>query len=130
MSASWSNGLASCCTAYWLCDCSNDCCLACDASWAAYRPDIWSVQLLGEIGRAAGINDYCPLFCLGACQVFPGAGAIARSCVRTKVRQVKGIDGNACTDCLTHCFCGSCALYQEARELNLRGVVAQQPRRA
>ena len=57
MSASWSNGLASCCTAYWLCDCSKDCCLACDASWAAYRPDIWSVQLLGEIGRAAGIND-------------------------------------------------------------------------
>ena len=104
MSASWSNGLASCCTSYWRCDCSNDCCLACGASWAAYHPDMFSVALLGEIGRAAGINDYCALFWLGGCQVFPGAGAIARACVRTEVRKVKGIDGNACTDCLTHCY--------------------------
>ena len=27
-----------------------------------------------------------------------------------------------CGDCLTACFCGPCALCQEARELNLRGL--------
>ena len=129
MSASWSNGLASCCSAYWSCDCSPNCCLACDASWVAYLPNKFSVRLLGEIAFAAGITDFCALFCLGACQVCPGGGAIARSLVRTSVREMKGIDGDGCTDCLTHCFCGSCAIYQEAKELNVRQVVAQQPTR-
>lgn len=126
-STTWSNELDSCWSAYWLCDCSPDCCLAYDASCAVLRPTAQNVGLLGELSRAAGITDICALFCMGMCQLFPGAGAIARSCVRAEVRQLKGIDGDEITDCLTHCFCGPCAVYQEARELNLRGVVSQQP---
>lgn len=131
MSASWRNELSSCCSAYERCDCSSDCCLACDACMVVYRPTASNVSLLGQIARAVGIEDICTLFCLGVCQLFPGAGAIARSCVRTEVRQVKGIDGDECTDCLTHLFCGPCAVYQEAKELNLGdGMVSQQPTRA
>ena len=127
MSASWSYELSTCCSALWRCDCSADCCLACEAGLAAYRPSVLSVQILGEIAGAAGIKDFCALFCLGACQLVPGAGAITRGLVRTEVREVKGIKGDGCTDCLTHFFCGSCAIYQEARELNLRRLVTQQP---
>ena len=131
MSTRWSNELFSCCSAYWRCDCSPDCCLASNAAWVVYYPEAnLHIKLIGDIGRAAGINDCCPLLCLILSQLCIGTNTIGRSYLRTKVRQAKGIDGNRCTDCLTHCICGPCAVYQEARELNVSGVIAQQPTRA
>ena len=32
-----------------------------------------NIGILAEIARAAGISDFCALFCLGACQLIPGA---------------------------------------------------------
>ena len=129
----WSNELSSCWSAYWGCDCSPDCCLAFDASLGMcvlpkkFGSNNNHVELIGRIASALGINELCPLICLAWSQVLPGTGAIGRSCIRTKVRQAKGIDGNRCTDCLVHCMCGPCALYQEAKELNIGEVVAEQP---
>ena len=137
MSTVWSNELSSCWSAYWLCDSSPDCNLAFDASVGMCvlprklgRKTNKPAELMGRIASAVGINGLCPLICLAWSQVLPGTGAIGRSYLRTKVRQAKGIDGNRCTDCLTHCICGPCALYQEAKELNIGEVVAEQPKSA
>lgn len=36
---------------------------------------------------------------------------------RGNIRRQYGIKGNDCSDCLTSCFCGCCALVQEDREV-------------
>mmetsp|Transcript_690 Transcript_690/g.1244 ORF Transcript_690/g.1244 Transcript_690/m.1244 type:complete len:110 (-) Transcript_690:4791-5120(-) len=61
-------------------------------------------------GEGCCIPYFCPivLCCIGA--------AINRS----KIRDRYLIDGGFCTDCITHLFCGPCAVCQEYREANHR----------
>ncbi|XP_004297457.1 PREDICTED: protein PLANT CADMIUM RESISTANCE 3-like [Fragaria vesca subsp. vesca] len=40
---------------------------------------------------------------------------------RSRLRQQYSLEGNSCGDCLVHCFCETCALCQEYRELQSRG---------
>ncbi|PRQ38015.1 putative PLAC8 motif-containing protein [Rosa chinensis] len=40
---------------------------------------------------------------------------------RLKMREQYALDGNHCSDFLIHCFCETCALCQEYRELQSRG---------
>ncbi|KAL3521253.1 hypothetical protein ACH5RR_019402 [Cinchona calisaya] len=49
--------------------------------------------------------------------------------VRGKLRQLFGIEGGLCDDCLTHLMCCCCAMVQEWRELELRGFEGCQGRR-
>lgn len=37
--------------------------------------------------------------------------------MRESIREKKGIEGSFGNDCLMSCFCGLCALTQEAREI-------------
>eukprot|EP00899_Mesostigma_viride_P003266 jgi/Mesvir1/12940/Mv05955-RA.1 len=41
---------------------------------------------------------------------------------RGKIRQRFGIPGSEMGDCCMHCWCGPCALLQEARELKVHGM--------
>ena len=55
----------------------------------------------------------------------------AASCLsyssRMSVRQAYNLKAQPCGDCCVHCFCLTCALCQEARELKLRGATPTNP---
>lgn len=69
----------------------------------------------GKITREEALNNMMvySLFCGCCCYT---------CCVRGKLRQLFGIEGNSCDDCLTHLMCYYCAMVQEWRELELRDV--------
>ena len=55
----------------------------------------------------------------------------AASCLsyssRMSVRKAYNLKAQPCGDCCVHCFCLTCALCQEARELKLRGATPTNP---
>ncbi|KAL0446745.1 UNVERIFIED_CONTAM: protein PLANT CADMIUM RESISTANCE 2 [Sesamum latifolium] len=58
---------------------------------------------------------YTVIACVTGCPCF-------YSCFyRSKMRQQYLLHDSPCGDCLVHCFCESCALCQEYRELKIRG---------
>jgi len=70
--------------------------------------------IAGKVGEKVG--DSCCLCCL--VMFVPVANLICRAMVRQKVRDQKGIPGNLCTDLLTVFCCATCALCQEAAEVD------------
>ncbi|KAL3830755.1 hypothetical protein ACJIZ3_019557 [Penstemon smallii] len=100
----WSTGL---------CDCFDDvpnCCMTC-----------WCPCI--TFGRIADIVDQGStsgaLYTLISCVT--GISCIYSYFYREKMRKQYMLQGDTCNDCLLHCFCESCALCQEYRELQNRG---------
>jgi len=58
-----------------------------------------------------------------ALEYFTCGGFVLGGIYRSKLRQKHSIQGNGCSDLLTHFFCRSCALAQEAREIKTRSNV-------
>jgi len=42
---------------------------------------------------------------------------------REQLREKYGLEESICGDCFTTCFCGPCAICQEAREIKVRGMM-------
>ncbi|RZC58267.1 hypothetical protein C5167_005563 [Papaver somniferum] len=80
----------------------------------------WSTGLCGcfdDCSNSCGTNG--ALYALIG--VLTGCSWIYSCTYRTKFRQLYNLEGNGCTDCLTHFCCTSCALCQEYRELKNKG---------
>ncbi|KAF2557808.1 hypothetical protein F2Q68_00017352 [Brassica cretica] len=101
-----------------LCSCMEDgktVCLTCFCPCVAF-------------GRIANIADEGNHGC-GECGIFYGliCCVVGLPCLfsctyRTKIRRKFGLPESPASDCITHCFCESCALCQEYRELKNRGL--------
>ncbi|XXG81539.1 hypothetical protein AAC387_Pa09g2147 [Persea americana] len=104
----WSTGLCDCCQ-----DVGN-CCLT-----------YWCPCI--TFGRIADIVDRGSSSCGSAGARYMslwmafGTPSVYSCSYRTKLRAQFNLQGNQCTDCLIHCFCETCALCQEYRELTSRG---------
>ncbi|XP_015895405.3 protein PLANT CADMIUM RESISTANCE 2 [Ziziphus jujuba] len=104
----WSTGLF---------DCFSDvktCCITC---WCPCVTFGRIAEIVDKGSSSCGANG--ALYTLIACVTgFP----CCYSCFyRTKMRQQYSLAESPCGDCLVHCFCESCALCQEHRELQNRG---------
>lgn len=64
--------------------------------------------------QAAYVGDKAPLAWVFATLI--GGPCIAGGTLRGLIRKQKGIDGSFVTDAVLWCFCGPCALCQEAAE--------------
>ncbi|XP_026380905.1 protein PLANT CADMIUM RESISTANCE 2-like [Papaver somniferum] len=103
----WSTGLCGC-----LDDCSS-CCLTC---WCPCITFGRTSEILDRGSSSCGCNGtmYTLIAVLGCTWIY--------SCqYRAKFRKTYNLEGNCCTDCLTHFCCQSCALCQEYRELKNKG---------
>lgn len=104
----WSTGL---------CDCFSDvrnCCITC---WCPCITFGQVAEIVDKGSSSCGANGalYTLIACVTGCSCF-------YSCFyRTKMRQQYMLKEQPCGDCLLHCFCESCALCQEYRELKNRG---------
>ncbi|KIL64764.1 hypothetical protein M378DRAFT_186648 [Amanita muscaria Koide BX008] len=113
----WSHGL---------CDCFADfgtCCFAYLCPCMVYSQVKHRLEYLNTHGRpdpnhgGSGFDGDCFLHgCLTFCL---GAGWILQIGNRSSVRNRYNIDGGACGDCCSACFCTPCELTQESRELEL-----------
>ncbi|KAK7847364.1 protein mid1-complementing activity 1 [Quercus suber] len=76
----------------------------------------------GKISRERAINDLMSysLFCGCCCY---------SCCIRRKLRELFKIEGGSCDDFSTHLMCCCCALVQEWRELEIRGIDGCQGRK-
>ncbi|RUS19008.1 PLAC8 family-domain-containing protein, partial [Endogone sp. FLAS-F59071] len=98
-----------------LCDCFGDCGLCiqtCCCPCITYGQN--KDKMLGDGSCFAHGAVFCLLVAL--------TGSIG-SCIlgfmnRGEVRARYGIQGDGCSDCMTHCCCSCCALIQEGREIN------------
>ncbi|KAG2454982.1 hypothetical protein HYH02_000808 [Chlamydomonas schloesseri] len=66
-------------------------------------------------------NGFFPRCCL---YLWCGAlcGCVFAATTRQQLRLKYGLREEPCSDCCVHCWCSTCALCQEARELQLRGA--------
>ncbi|GLJ49695.1 hypothetical protein SUGI_1054670 [Cryptomeria japonica] len=107
----WSSGL---------CAFSQDpsnCCLTC------FCPCITFGQIAEIVDEGAPYKTPCGLsgWIYGALCFFTGCGCCYSCLYRNKIRAKYNLSESPCTDCLVHCFCDSCALCQEYRELKHMG---------
>ncbi|QDZ24980.1 hypothetical protein HOP50_15g75230 [Chloropicon primus] len=105
-----------------LCGCFDDCSSCCLTTFCA------CCQYGRNVEATTGNGCFVPCltyFCL--LLWFPPAIPCVLSSNRTTMRQSFNLPAQPCDDCCTYCFCGSCALCQEARELKLRGANASNP---
>ena len=70
-------------------------------------------ETVGHNCALCGVLYGALLVCLCECWV----GCV----IRGDIRKSKGIDGSPVSDCCLHCWCGCCALIQEARETGALG---------
>eukprot|EP01025_Chloroclados_australasicus_P061022 TRINITY_DN7927_c0_g1_i1.p2 TRINITY_DN7927_c0_g1~~TRINITY_DN7927_c0_g1_i1.p2 ORF type:complete len:126 (-),score=4.54 TRINITY_DN7927_c0_g1_i1:232-609(-) len=94
-------------------DCCMDipiCCLVCNGNGPCVLGDNHS-RVTGE----GGCGPCCCYACLGMIMLC----AIQGGKVRKTVRDKYGIAEDT-GDCCLHCFCGPCAICQEAREIKMR----------
>ncbi|KAL7149511.1 hypothetical protein ABFS83_05G045500 [Erythranthe nasuta] len=104
----WSTGLCGCFS-----DCRN-CCITC---WCPCITFGQIAEIVDKGSSSCGQNGalYTLIACVTGCPCF-------YSCFyRSKLRQQYLLHESACGDCCVHCFCESCALCQEYRELKNRG---------
>ncbi|KAL3732410.1 hypothetical protein ACJRO7_029129 [Eucalyptus globulus] len=76
----------------------------------------------GEISRELAVNNVFAFSLIGSCCCYT-------CCVRRRLRKLFNIQGSLCDDFLTHLTCCCCAMVQEWRELELRGVEGCQGRK-
>ncbi|XP_017418103.2 LOW QUALITY PROTEIN: protein PLANT CADMIUM RESISTANCE 3 [Vigna angularis] len=109
MSGSWSTGL---------CDCFSDC----DSCCLTYCCPCVSFGRVAEILDKGEISCclHGSLFYLLAGFTVVG-GCIYACLYREKLREMYGIEGDNCTDCLVSSFCLHLSLCQNYRELKARG---------
>uniref|UniRef100_A0A0C9QR12 TSA: Wollemia nobilis Ref_Wollemi_Transcript_13379_1113 transcribed RNA sequence n=1 Tax=Wollemia nobilis TaxID=56998 RepID=A0A0C9QR12_9CONI len=107
--AEWSSGL---------CDCGSDPCNCCLTCWCPCITFGQLAEIVDEGSPSCAVSGlvYGALLCFTGC-------ACCYSCLyRTKMRSKFNLAENPCGDCLLHCFCESCAMCQEYRELKNRGL--------
>ncbi|XP_059452963.1 cell number regulator 4-like [Corylus avellana] len=98
----WSTGLCGCFE-----DCGN-CCLT------AFAPIV-------TFGRTAELLDEGRTSCFNPASSFYCGGAFFSYKYRTKLRALYSLPEEPCGDFCVHCWCSSCAICQEYRELKNRG---------
>ncbi|XP_034686247.1 protein PLANT CADMIUM RESISTANCE 2-like [Vitis riparia] len=104
----WSTCLCGCCS-----DVAN-CCITCWCPCITFG-QIAEIVDKGTVSCCASGAAYTALACLTG-------GACFFSCFyRTKLRKQFRLKGSPCSDCLVHCCCETCSLWQEYRELTRRG---------
>ncbi|GER31070.1 pLANT CADMIUM RESISTANCE 2 [Striga asiatica] len=104
----WSTGL---------CDCGSDVRNCCVTFWCPCITFGQVAEIVDKGSSSCGQSGalYALLMCVTGC-------ACCLSCFyRSKMRQQYLLHESPCGDCLVHCFCESCALCQEYRELKNRG---------
>ncbi|GLJ49696.1 hypothetical protein SUGI_1054710 [Cryptomeria japonica] len=104
----WSSGL---------CGCSEDtsnCCLTC---WCPCITFGQIAEIVDEGSPPCALSGGI----YAALCFFTGCGCCYSCLYRNKMRAKYNLSESPCTDCLVHCFCDSCALCQEYRELKHRG---------
>ncbi|WZN63026.1 hypothetical protein HKI87_06g45710 [Chloropicon roscoffensis] len=110
----WSTGLWSCC---------DDCEVCCIGYF------IPSILYGKNKERIEGPGNFWPDCCAFA--LIHYFCSCAASCLsyssRMSVRKAYNLKAQPCGDCCVHCFCLTCALCQEARELKLRGATPTNP---
>nr|GMD23438.1 protein PLANT CADMIUM RESISTANCE 2-like [Ipomoea batatas] len=104
----WSTGL---------CDCFSDPRNCCVTFWCPCITFGQIAEIVDKGSNSCGVNG--ALYTILACVTgFP----CCYSCFyRSKMREQYMLKESPCGDCLVHCFCESCALCQEYRELKNRG---------
>ncbi len=65
--------------------------------------------------NAEAVGNDCMLY--GCLSILGPISLWSRSMVRGQIREARGIEGSCLNDCVTHCFCGLCALVQEGQEI-------------
>ncbi|KAL9275493.1 Cell number regulator 10-like protein [Drosera capensis] len=101
-----------------LCDCLSDvpnCCLTCWCPCIAFGQ---IAEIVDKGSSSCGVSGalYALLLCFTGCQFI-------YSCTyRSKIKQQYGMPRDECGDCCVHFCCESCALCQEYRELQHRGL--------
>ncbi|XP_072953155.1 cell number regulator 2-like [Typha angustifolia] len=104
----WSTGLCDCCD-----DVSN-CCITC------FCPCITFGQIAEIIDRGStSCGTSGALYMLVMCVT--GCSCLYSCFYRSKMRAQYSLREKPCCDCCVHCFCETCALCQEYRELKRRG---------
>ncbi|MBA0823687.1 hypothetical protein Goarm_020404 [Gossypium armourianum] len=100
------------------CDCFSDmktCCMACLCPCIAFGR-ISEILDKGSTSCGASGARYILIMCITG---FPGL----YSCFyRSKLRKQYRLKGGCCGDCMRHLYCELCALTQEYRELQNRGL--------
>ncbi|VFQ92395.1 unnamed protein product [Cuscuta campestris] len=104
----WSTGLFGCFS-----DPSN-CCLT---FWCPCVTFGRIAEIVDKGSSSCGVNG--ALYTLMACVT--GCPCLYSCFYRKKMREQYMLRDRPCGDCLLHCFCESCALCQEHRELKIRG---------
>ncbi|KAF3432143.1 hypothetical protein FNV43_RR26882 [Rhamnella rubrinervis] len=104
----WSTGL---------CDCFSDvrnCCITC---WCPCVTFGQIAEIVDKGSSSCGVNGalYTLIYCVTC------FGCLYSCFYRSKMRQEYALKEDPCGDCCVHCFCESCALCQEYRELQNRG---------
>ncbi|KAH9311101.1 hypothetical protein KI387_026136, partial [Taxus chinensis] len=100
-----------------ICDCGHDvtsCCLTCCCPCITFGR---IAEILDEGSPTCAVSGgiYAVLLLLTGC------ACCYSCCYRTKIRARFNLAETPCRGFLLHCFCGSCALCQEYRELKHRG---------
>ncbi|KAL5726263.1 hypothetical protein ACHQM5_009318 [Ranunculus cassubicifolius] len=104
----WSTGLCDCC------DDPSNCCMTCCCPCITF-------------GRIAEVVDRGTTTCGIAGVIYYALSTVGCACLysmsyRTKLRGLYSLNDAPCGDFFVHCFCESCALCQEYRELKIRGT--------
>lgn len=100
-----------------LCGCCSDCDICCQTCWC---PCV-------TFGQIAEIVDEGQTPCCAQGTIYGALCSVGIPCVysfryRQKLRLKFGLEKGACGDFCVHCCCGLCALCQEHRELQSRGL--------
>ena len=104
----WSTGL---------CDCFEDVSNCCLTFWCPCITFGRIAEIVDKGATSCGASG--ALYTLIACVI--GCPCFYSCFYRAKMRQQYSLEDSACGDCCLHCWCESCALCQEYRELKFRG---------
>ncbi|MED6218688.1 hypothetical protein PIB30_028775 [Stylosanthes scabra] len=104
----WTTGLCGCC------EDPGNCCMTCCCPCVTF-------------GQNAEVVDKGRSSCAFAGMIFyllsyVGCGCLYSYTYRSKLRGLYSLPEEPCMDFFVHCFCGSCAICQEYRELKNRGL--------
>ncbi|KAL3830967.1 hypothetical protein ACJIZ3_019769 [Penstemon smallii] len=105
----WSTGL---------CDCFDDVSICCLTCWCPCITFGRISEIIDRGSTSCGVSGalYSMILCVSGCSCL-------YSCFyRSKLRGQYFLEERPCTDCCVHCCCETCALCQEYRELQNKGL--------